>query len=141
MRLVSAVVAAAVLAALAVGAGAIRAPAVDTQAAATTVKVVKKEWALIPSLRSARAGKTTFLVRNVGKLDHSFVVLRTDRPANSLPGKGAKAVEIGLRGKIAAFRPGQTRGLTLTLKPGKYVLICNVPGHYKAGQFASFRVT
>lgn len=141
MRLVSAVAAAAVLAALAAGVGVIAASALQTEASATTVKVTKKEWGLIPAVRRAAPGKVTFVVRNVGKLDHSFVVLRTDRRANSLPVKGAKAVEIGLRGKLAAFRPGQTRGLTLTLKPGKYVLICNVPGHYKAGQFASFRVT
>ena len=35
---------------------------------------------------------------------------------------------------------GQTRRLALTLNAGRYVLICNVPGHYKAGMFVGFRV-
>ena len=31
--------------------------------------------------------------------------------------------------------------LTLVLKPGKYLLICNVPGHYSAGMWSEFEVT
>ena len=31
--------------------------------------------------------------------------------------------------------------LTLNLKPGKYQLFCNVPGHYAAGQHIPFTVT
>ena len=36
--------------------------------------------------------------------------------------------------------PGQTRTLTLKLTPGHYVLLCNLPAHYKAGQHADFTV-
>lgn len=67
-------------------------------------------------------------------------MLRTSIPAGKLPTAGAKAKEIGRVGKIAPFAVGQSRRLTLTLKPGRYILLCNLPGHYKAGQFASFRV-
>jgi len=30
--------------------------------------------------------------------------------------------------------------LTVDLKAGKYLLICNVPGHYGAGMWAEFTV-
>ena len=30
--------------------------------------------------------------------------------------------------------------MNLTLKPGHYSLICNLPGHYRTGQFADFYV-
>lgn len=116
------------------------APAADVRTAATTVAVRLKEWNVIPSVPSVRAGKTTFAVRNVGQLDHDFVVLRTNRAPGKLPIAGTSAKEVGRVGETPVFRPGQTRRLSLTLKAGKYVLICNVPGHYKAGMFVGFRV-
>ncbi len=64
----------------------------------------------------------------------------SDRLAKALAVEQGRAVETGRKGRIAKFGPGQTRRLILTLRPGKYVLICNLPAHYKAGQFASFRV-
>ena len=30
--------------------------------------------------------------------------------------------------------------MTLTLKKGHYSLLCNLPGHYKGGQFVDFYV-
>ncbi len=46
----------------------------------------------------------------------------------------------GQVGKIAQFGPGQTRTLTLHLAPGHYVLLCNLPAHYAAGQRVDFTV-
>jgi uncharacterized cupredoxin-like copper-binding protein len=37
--------------------------------------------------------------------------------------------------------PRQTRTVTLTLKPGKYVLICNIADHYTVGQYSAFVVS
>ena len=90
--------------------------------------------------KSAKAGKITFVVHNKGKLSHEFIVVKTNRPAGKLPLKGAVAKLTGVKGKIKPFKPGQTRKLALTLKAGKYVLLCNLPGHYKAGQYAAFTV-
>ena len=114
--------------------------ALPASAAASKVKVGLKEFKLLPAAAAAKAGKVTFVVQNVGKLDHSFVVIKTSRAPNALPVNGATADESGKVGRIEPFKPGQTRTLTLNLKPGKYVLLCNVPGHYKAGQFAGFQV-
>jgi uncharacterized cupredoxin-like copper-binding protein len=105
-----------------------------------TVNVAEKEFTLTPVPRSAKPGKVTFVVKNVGKLDHEFVVIKTNRPPGKLPIKGAKASEAGRIGKIPPFKPGQTKRITLALKPGKYVLLCNVAGHYQAGQHSAFRV-
>lgn len=100
-----------------------------------------KEWKLIPTTRTClAAGRITFTVRNAGALEHEFVVLRTNRPPGRLPMKGGQAVETGLQGETPDLQPGQTRRLTLRLRPGKYALLCNLPGHYKAGQFAGLCV-
>ena len=129
----------AALAALTVGLGTAGATAGRSQAP-SLVGVVLTEWKLVPSSSSVRAGKVTFRVANRGTIAHELVVLRTDRRPGALAVKQARAVETGFKGKLANIAPGKVRSLTLSLKPGKYVLICNLLGHYKAGQYAALRV-
>ena len=105
-----------------------------------TSKVSLREWALVPSPAGATAGAITFTVRNGGKTRHEFVVIRTNVPADKLPVKNGRASEKGQKGEIGNLNPGATKRLTLTLAKGKYVLICNLSGHYQAGQHASFTV-
>jgi hypothetical protein len=68
-----------------------------------------KEFKVIPAVASVRAGRVTFVVRNVGKLAHEFVVLRTAIAPGKLPVVGAKAKEIGRVGRVPPFPPGKTR--------------------------------
>ncbi len=103
------------------------------------VPVRLNEYNVLPAKQSAPAGKVTFVLKNVGKIRHEFVVVMTTKPAGSLL-KGREADEAGAVGEVGDVRPGQTRKLTLTLKRGHYALICNLPGHYQAGQFADFYV-
>ena len=102
--------------------------------------MTEKEWGVTPRPASAKAGSITFAVKNLGHLKHEFLVLRPKTPAAKLKTKGPQAVVVGQVGKIATFAPGQTRTLTLKLTPGHYVLLCNLPAHYKAGQHADFTV-
>ena len=37
--------------------------------------------------------------------------------------------------------PGATGWTTVTLAPGRYELICNIAGHYRAGMYALLEVT
>ena len=120
------------------GAGA--APARDATASATRIKVVLTEWKLVPSVVRVSPGAITFVVRNMGKIPHELAIVRTGRHHHLLPMTGGQASETGLAGEIEEFRPGETRRLTVTLAPGKYVLLCNLPGHYGAGQYAALRV-
>ena len=135
------VVALGVLVALAAAAAyAVKASAVASRASNATVKVTMVEWKMTLSAPQATAGKVTFVVRNAGKKKHEFVVIRTNLAPNALLVTGGKASEKGSQGEIEEFGAGLTKKLTLTLKPGKYVLICNLLRHYKRGQFAGFRV-
>ena len=109
--------------------------------AASTVTVVMKDRSFKASAQTVSSGKVTFVVRNAGTMEHEFVVLRTDRHHHLLSMKSQQASEVGAKGEIEEFAAGRTKRLTLTLKPGKYVLLCNLPGHYKRGQFAAFVVT
>lgn len=105
-----------------------------------TSKVTVKEWVVAPVPAHATAGKITFVVRNTGKTRHEFVVIRTNLAPGKLPVKNGRASEKGTKGEIGNLPAGSTKRLTLTLAKGKYVLICNLSGHYKAGQRAAFVV-
>lgn len=123
--------------ALAVSIGALSAGAVTSSKA---VSVSLNEFNAVPTVQGAPAGSVTFTVKNTGKIEHEFVVVRTLRSAGSLADKSGEASEAGNVGEIGSVKPGQQKKLTLTLKKGHYSLLCNLPGHYKSGQFADFYV-
>ncbi len=52
-----------------------------------------------------------------------------------------KPDEMAAQGMIQDMKTGQTGQMTVQLKPGNYVLFCNVSGHYAAGQHIPFTVT
>jgi uncharacterized cupredoxin-like copper-binding protein len=108
-------------------------------AAGTTVNVTEKEFKITPSATSAKGGKVTFKIKNKGALDHTFDVYRTSLPVAKLPVKQDR-VTLKPLATSGPFKPGKGGTLTVTLKPGKYVLLCNVAGHYKAGQRIAFTV-
>jgi uncharacterized cupredoxin-like copper-binding protein len=106
---------------------------------ATKVSVDMKEWGVAPKPSSAKAGAVTFSVKNTGHLAHEFIVLQTSTPAAKLKVKGTVAVLSGkVVGKTAQFGAAQKVTLTVNLKPGHYVLLCNLPAHYAAGQRTDF---
>src|SRR5438093_13351220 len=73
--------------------------------ATSTVGVWLKEWRVTPSTHAVPAGKVTFVVSNIGKLEHELVVVRTDRAPDALAAKASKAAENGSRGEVEELRP------------------------------------
>jgi hypothetical protein len=62
-----------------------------------------------------------------------------DEPSPS-PAPGCASSEKGALGETGDIKPGTTKALTLSLKKGKYALVCNLPGHYKGGMYAGLTV-
>ena len=91
---------------------------------------------------SVKAGKIKIGVRNLGTMEHSFEVLKTDLPPDKLPvdGASAKAKEDGKVGEIPSIPAGKSASVTIDLTPGKYVFICNIAGHYGLGMHTGFTV-
>jgi len=91
---------------------------------------------------SVKAGTIKIGVRNLGTMEHSFQVLKTDLPPDKLPvdGASAKAKEDGKVGEIPSIPAGKSAAVTIDLTPGKYVFICNVAGHYQLGMHTEFAV-
>ena len=103
------------------------------------VAVQVDEFSVFPATQGAPAGRVRFVVTNIGKLEHEFVVIKTNKPAGNLL-KGKEADETGAVGELDGVKAGNARVLVLTMRRGHYALICNLTGHYKTGQFADFYV-
>jgi plastocyanin len=73
---------------------------------------------------SAKAGTVTITFTNSSPLEHNVTVA-----------EGTKVL-----GATPTFKGG-SKTLTLTLKPGKYVFYCSVPGHRQAGMEGTLSVS
>lgn len=103
------------------------------------VAVKLTEWAVTPSVATVTHGKVSLDVTNAGRLTHELVVLRTAKPAAAL-GHGARIKESGHVGETGDLPVGSSKTVSLTLKPGHYSLVCNLPGHYMSGMRADLTV-
>ncbi len=104
------------------------------------VKASLTEMKITDSVDTVAAGKVKFTVINDGAVTHEYVVLKTPTPAAKLPVSGGRASEAGNIGETGDMQPGQTKTLTLKLKPGHYAIICNLPGHYLGGMYTDLTV-
>jgi len=92
---------------------------------------------------SVSSGPVTFKVKNAGSIVHELVVVRTDIAQDKIqasPDEPSEMSEEGTQGESGDLEAGLTKDFTLNLSPGKYVLMCNQPGHYMAGMHIAFVV-
>jgi uncharacterized cupredoxin-like copper-binding protein len=88
------------------------------------------------------AGRVKFTVTNNGTVEHELVVIRTDLPAGSLPETASGRVDeegaglTKLDPEAEDIAPGTSKSATLKLSAGRYVIVCNLPGHYANGMHA-----
>lgn len=111
-----------------------------SDAASKSTTVTLSEFKVSPSPKSVTHGKVTFTAKNTGTMEHYLIVIKTSTAASKLKVSDNRASEKGRVGKVDDIAAGTSKKLTLDLKKGHYVLICNIPGHYKAGMHADFTV-
>jgi uncharacterized cupredoxin-like copper-binding protein len=92
------------------------------------------------------AGKVEFDVTNLSRsIVHELMVVAVDSPNAPLPYDyntwRVDEKQIKILGETEDMRPNVTKKLDVTLSPGSYLLVCNVPGHYAAGMVTAFTVT
>ena len=113
-----------------------------------------KEWQISLSSTNLKAGSITFKIANDGEKEHEFVVRKTDLKSDALPKNADGEVSedapqlspAGDPSEVAEIKAGSTdRSLTLTLKPGHYVIFCNLHVedllHYQKGMHIDFTVS
>jgi uncharacterized cupredoxin-like copper-binding protein len=101
------------------------------------VRVTESDFRIKVSPRVVSAGQLRFAVDNKGPVSHELVIVRANAALLPLRGDGITvdedAVEHNTAGVLEPGAPGQTRQLTVNLRPGRYELICNMFGHYLGG--------
>jgi uncharacterized cupredoxin-like copper-binding protein len=107
---------------------------------------------LLASPVSVLAGRISLVVANTGALVHELVTLPlpADGPGTRPTGSDGKVDESQSLGEASrscgsgtgdGIAPGSTAWTTVTLKPGRYELVCDQPWHYAAGMFDVLTVT
>jgi len=92
-----------------------------------------------------KAGPVTFEVKNSSeKTIHEMLVLPIKDTNTPLPYLKTEnrldENKTNSLGEVSELDPGKSGTVTLTMKPGKYLLACNVPGHYAAGMWTLLTV-
>ena len=116
-------------------------PAAEAPAGSQVVAEMA-DYKITVNVASVKAGSIKIGVRNLGTMEHSFEVIKTDLAPDKLPtdAASAKAKEDGKVGEIKSIPAGKSASVTIDLTPGKYVFICNVAGHYQLGMHTGFTV-
>jgi uncharacterized cupredoxin-like copper-binding protein len=91
------------------------------------------------------AGEVTFKAVNKSKdMIHEMIVGHLDDPTQQMKyiAADSKVDEEGSDhlGEVSELDPGKSGALTITLKPGTYIIYCNVAGHYMAGMWTLLTV-
>lgn len=98
-------------------------------------------------------GSVSFVASNFGNIDHELVILPLGdhQGAGMRPiGADSRIVEAASLGEASAsgragagdgIRPGSSGWVTVPLAPGRYELVCNLPGHYGAGMSTELTVS
>jgi uncharacterized cupredoxin-like copper-binding protein len=128
------------------GAGLIAIPLLAACGGPKTINVTETEdFHMQLDNTSARAGEITFHITNdATDMVHEFVVVKSDLGDGDLPlGDDGNVDEdqINHLDEQEDIQPGESRDLVITLEPGNYVLMCNLPDHYGKGMHAAFTVT
>ena len=113
---------------------------IDMKMAGTGMMGVKVDKATI------KAGTVTFVVKNVSKtIIHEMILSPLADGVVELPYlkdenrvDEEKAEHLG---EVSELDPGKSGSLTVDLKPGKYIIYCNIPAHFVDGMWTEITVT
>lgn len=120
------------------------APAVATATPATAPSVSLTEWKVVVT-GTIKAGKTNLLIKDIGVAPHELLIFKSDLAASAYPlAKTGDIIEDGAGVNLVSdgenIDAGGTQTRAIDLAPGKYLFVCNIPGHFKQGMFAAVTV-
>jgi uncharacterized cupredoxin-like copper-binding protein len=94
----------------------------------------------ITAPRHLAPGRVRLEVANHGPDLHELILVRDPSGALPLRTDGLTVNEEALApvelGSLEPGAPGSLRALTVTLRPGRYEIFCNMAGHYMGGMHA-----
>ncbi len=90
------------------------------------------EYRVLPQRVTVPAGRVRIIARNVGRLTHNIAVVQFDRPLGEDEEKQYA--------RTPTAHPGEVVRTSVTLKPGKYRLVCTIANHDNLGQYGELKV-
>jgi len=114
-----------------------------SSAAGSAVTVTETEFKLSVDAIEGTAGSVAFAVRNAGTTPHEFDIYQASQPVDALPvGPDGQVDEtkVNVVETSHSISNGDTETITVTLDPGTYYLVCNLPGHYSSGMRLTYTV-
>ena len=118
----------------------------DEHGDATEALVIElTDFAQVPGTyepATAKAGVTRIETLNTGKVEHQAEIYATDADPAALEVEDGLAITEPLGDEVAHshLQPGERGETVADLEPGRYALVCNIPGHYEAGMFGTLVV-
>jgi plastocyanin len=104
-----------------------------TKVSGERVDVRLDEYRVLPEHIQVHAGSITLVAHNTGRLTHNLAVVQFERPQSGEEEK--------MYGKpTRTLFSGETAETTVTLKPGKYRLVCTIANHDNLGQYGELKV-
>ena len=103
------------------------------------------EWRVIAA-ETMKAGPTTFTISNFGTMPHELLIFKSDLAPTAYPqDKSGDIIEDGPGVNLVSdgenIDPTGAQVRTVNLKPGTYLFVCNIPGHFKRGMYQVVTVT
>jgi len=112
----------------------------------TPFAVTVRDFRITPQSTVLGGGPVVFLVHDRGPSTHEFIVAQTGLPPDGLPVRpdgltiDERSPQLHVVGEIDQIDVGNSESLALRLPPGRYVLFCNLEGHYLGGMHALIEV-
>jgi plastocyanin len=102
-------------------------------AADRTVSLRLDEYRVLPQRVTVPAGRVRLVGVNRGRLTHNLAVVQFDRPLGE--------EEERQYARTPTAHPGGRVETTVTLRPGKYRVVCTIANHDNLGQYGELKVT
>lgn len=109
-------------------------------------QITLKDFQIDLSPTTVPAGDVTFAASNEGPTVHEFEIFSVpdgvDPTDLAVASNVADTESQGLKviDEVEDIAPATTASVTVTLEPGSYAVICNLPGHYEQGMSIAFAV-
>ena len=114
--------------------------------ASTRMAVTLSEFSIMTERQDVPAGEVVFDVANTGEDAHELIVIKSDLDTNALPPSPSAKNEVDEAaigeyvGGFEDVQSGMAASGSLTLAPGRYILLCNLSKHYANGMVATLQV-
>jgi uncharacterized cupredoxin-like copper-binding protein len=114
-----------------------------TRSGETVLRVTERDFRIVAP-KQVPSGDVRLSVRNKGPDAHELIIVRAGGSQLPLRRDGVtvdeELLERATAGLLEPGSPGGLRELRVHLAPGRYVLFCNMSGHYLGGMHASLVV-